>query len=166
MSDTLGLTDEEYDYYQQIMYNGGFSQHLHSFCDYVWSYELTKLFIEHGANVNSVGSNGRTPLTESVINWMNFDVRIVKLLLDNSAHVNKAHSKTALDVLLSHCVNQRQRKHALLLLLQHGAIALVKWDKQTETREFYFTVRSFLVLMHHTALPNDILRVLHAFIIG
>jgi hypothetical protein len=145
MNNPLEWTEHELSMYNAIMRTGGFSRHLHSLCLYTWSYELTKLFIDHGANVNSVSSDERC----ADVNAIDHGWTVLDYLLDRESAPDRCH------------------KNVVLLLMTYGATPVKTWKCDTLIREFYWDVRSFLVLVNtNFVLPIDVLRTLHAFIIG
>jgi ankyrin repeat protein len=174
MNDTLEWTERELSVYDGIIRTGGFDANP----DIIWkcmgSVVLTKLWVEKGYDVNLTNEKGETPLIRVVRCVRKPFLVVMRLLLKHGARVNATShaNQTALDALL------RQqyffppnpdfvRKQAVLLLLQHGGIAIQAWEPDTLVREFYLDVRSFLVLVNtNFPLPIDLLRALHMFIIG
>jgi ankyrin repeat protein len=173
MSDPLGLTDAEYREYAWITRQGGFKRCLRlrpcPFWSHLWSLALTKLYVENGADVNEIRSDGQTPLIHAVFGFNSLDSRIVAFLLQQGACVNMvdAQQKTVLDYVLASEHYQQERRRSVLILLKHDAIHVQTRKPDTPIREFYFTARSFLVLVHKQfPLPSDLLRELHSFLIG
>jgi hypothetical protein len=60
-----------------------------------------------------------------------------------------------------------EHKRIVLVLMKYGVTPVKTWKLDIPIRAFYFTVRSFLMLIHKPCiLPVDLLRFLHTFIIG
>jgi hypothetical protein len=165
------LTEKEQEKLDWIMAQGGFEHVIihdgYLVFMYTWSCNLTRMFLDHGVDVNYRAPSGMTLLMYCTIAYP--DSNVPALLLERGADVNLTdHGWTVLDYLLDRVsAPDRCHKNNVLLLMKYGAFTGKTWKPDTLIREFYFTVRSFLVLVNtNFVLPIDVLRVLHAFIIG
>ena len=57
---------------------------------YKGHFDVAELLIKHGADVNSVARSGRTPLIAAAFGG---HVKVVKLLLDNGAKLDKQDNR-------------------------------------------------------------------------
>ena len=84
-------------------------------------FEMTKLLVENGANVNILTDNGSSILLEAV--WNEKNINIVTYLIEHGADVNKANDDGETPILK--CISYNEPK-LIRLLMQHGADIHVK----------------------------------------
>jgi hypothetical protein len=164
------LTEKERDALSRIMANGGLEEFIKEKLPvfyYTWSFNLMRIFIDHGTDVNYRTESEVTLLMSSALRYPDSDV--IALLLERGADVHLTkHGSTVLDLMFERLgMIIPEHKRIVLLLIKHGAIPVKTWKPDTLIRKFYWDVRSFLALVNtNFVLPIDLLRTLHTFIIG
>jgi hypothetical protein len=164
------LTEKERDALSRIMANGGLEEFIKEKLPvfyYTWSYHLMRIFIDHGTDVNYRTESEVTLLMSSALRYPDSDV--IALLLERGADVHLTkHGSTVLDLMFERVGTIiPEHKRIVLLLMKYGATPVKTWKPDTPIRTLYFTVRSFLMLIHKPCiLPIDLLRFLHTFVIG
>lgn len=80
-------------------------------------YEIAKLLIEHGANVNLPNSDGETPIVEAI---EKDNPRFVRLLLDKGAETDKYLNKIWFPTMHGRGVNMKDEDPIAEILLSYG----------------------------------------------